>query len=88
DTEGPRTRRITPATPNHPKTDRGVLTEDIEAPPVISPSASSHIGRGGSLGVADPEHGNAFGYAMNNIIGGPNDVRATLLVDAVQMSLA
>lgn len=47
-----------------------------------------HTGRGGSLGFADPAHGIAFGYAMNHIIGGPDDVRATALVDAVRRSLA
>ncbi|MFH8496682.1 serine hydrolase domain-containing protein [Streptomyces coeruleorubidus] len=55
--------------------------------PMAGPHSFGHTGRGGSLGFADPEHGIAFGYAMNHIIGGPDDVRATLLVDAVQGSL-
>ncbi|WEB43627.1 beta-lactamase family protein [Streptomyces yunnanensis] len=59
-----------------------------ETIPMIGPSSFGHTGRGGSLGFADPEHGIAFGYAMNNIIGGPDDVRAALLVDAVRRSLA
>ncbi|WP_406369457.1 beta-lactamase family protein [Streptomyces sp. NBC_00647] len=56
--------------------------------PMTGPSAFGHTGRGGSLGFADPEHGIAFGYAMNNIIGGADDMRATSLVDAVRKSLA
>ncbi|TPQ18623.1 serine hydrolase domain-containing protein [Streptomyces sporangiiformans] len=59
-----------------------------ETNPMIGPSSFGHTGRGGSLGFADPEHGIAFGYAMNHVIGGPGDVRATLLVEAVQRSLA
>ncbi|MCT2589815.1 beta-lactamase family protein [Streptomyces sp. N2-109] len=55
--------------------------------PMIGPNSFGHTGRGGSLGFADPEHGIAFGYAMNHIIGGPDDVRATALVDAVRSSL-
>ncbi|MFG3211081.1 serine hydrolase domain-containing protein [Streptomyces tendae] len=59
-----------------------------ETNPMIGPNSFGHTGRGGSLGFADPEQGIAFGYAMNNIIGGPNDLRATSLVDAVRKSLA
>lgn len=55
--------------------------------PMAGPNSFGHTGRGGSLGFADPEHGIAFGYVMNHIIGGPNDVRATSLVDAVRRSL-
>ncbi|MET9294086.1 serine hydrolase domain-containing protein [Streptomyces sp. NPDC003077] len=58
-----------------------------ETNPMIGPSSFGHTGRGGSLGFADPEHGVAFGYAMNNIIGGTGDVRAASLVDAVRKSL-
>jgi CubicO group peptidase (beta-lactamase class C family) len=58
-----------------------------EANPMTSPSAFGHTGRGGSLGFADLEHGIAFGYVMNNIIGGADDVRAASLVDAVRRSL-
>lgn len=54
--------------------------------PMIGPRAFGHTGRGGSLGFADPEQGIAFGYVMNHIIGGPNDVRAPSLVDAVRKS--
>ncbi|MEU9498782.1 serine hydrolase domain-containing protein [Streptomyces sp. NPDC048196] len=59
-----------------------------ETNPMIGPHSFGHTGRGGSLGFADPEHGIAFGYAMNHIIGGPDDIRASLLVDAVRRSLA
>ncbi|GAA3798577.1 serine hydrolase domain-containing protein [Streptomyces coacervatus] len=58
-----------------------------EANPMTSPSAIGHTGRGGSLGFADVEHGIAFGYVMNNIIGGAGDVRAASLVAAVRRSL-
>ncbi|MFE7574869.1 serine hydrolase domain-containing protein [Streptomyces sp. NPDC057521] len=59
-----------------------------EINPMIGPNSFGHTGRGGSLGFADPEQGIAFGYAMNNIIGGLDDLRATSLVDAVRKSLA
>ncbi|MDC0769268.1 serine hydrolase domain-containing protein [Streptomyces sp. HD] len=55
--------------------------------PMTGPSSFGHTGRGGSLGFADPEHGIAFGYAMNHIIGGPKDRRAASLVEAVRKSL-
>ncbi|MFD7815612.1 serine hydrolase domain-containing protein [Streptomyces sp. NPDC059785] len=54
--------------------------------PMTGPSAFGHTGRGGSLGFADPEQGIAFGYVMNHIIGGPSDVRASSLGDAVRRS--
>ncbi|NEA10169.1 beta-lactamase family protein [Streptomyces sp. SID10692] len=56
--------------------------------PMTGPSAFGHTGRGGSLGFADPKHGIAFGYVMNHIIGGPEDLRATTLAEAVRRSLA
>ena len=59
-------------------------TEDL---PMTGPNAFGHMGRGGSLAFADPEHGIAFGYAMNNIIEGAEDLRANTLVDAVRRSL-
>ncbi len=55
---------------------------------MAGPNASGHTGRWGSLGFADPEHGIAFGYAMNHIIGGAEDGRAASLVDALRRSLA
>jgi CubicO group peptidase (beta-lactamase class C family) len=60
----------------------------VEDNPMTGPQAFGHTGRGGSLGFADPEHGIAFGYVMNNIISGSDDVRATSLVDAVRRCLA
>nr|WP_145488013.1 MULTISPECIES: serine hydrolase domain-containing protein [Streptomyces] len=59
-----------------------------ETNPMTGPSSFGHTGRGGSLGFADPEHGIAFGYAMNHIIGGPDDARATSLVEAVRRASA
>lgn len=59
-----------------------------ETNPMIGPNSFGHTGRGGSLGFADPEHNIAFGYAMNHIIGGSDDTRASSLVDAVRRSLA
>ncbi|MFG3103244.1 serine hydrolase domain-containing protein [Streptomyces sp. NPDC048182] len=55
---------------------------------MTGPNAFGHTGRGGSLAFADPEHGIAFGYAMNHIISGADDVRAAALVEAVRTSLA
>ncbi len=54
--------------------------------PMTGPSAFGHNGRGGSLAFADPGHGIAFGYVMNHIISGADDVRAAWLVDAVRRS--
>ncbi|MEV5592888.1 serine hydrolase domain-containing protein [Streptomyces sp. NPDC052496] len=59
-----------------------------EATPMTGPNAFGHTGRGGSLAFADPKHGIAFGYVMNHIISGSDDVRAASLVDAVRRSLA
>ncbi|MEU6817824.1 serine hydrolase domain-containing protein [Streptomyces sp. NPDC046860] len=59
-----------------------------ETNPMIGSNSFGHTGRGGSLGFADPVQGIAFGYAMNNIVGGLDDLRATSLVDAVRKSLA
>ncbi|MQS34180.1 serine hydrolase domain-containing protein [Streptomyces katsurahamanus] len=58
-------------------------TDDI---PMTGPAAFGHTGRGGSLGFADPERGIGFGYVMNHIVGGPNDMRAMSLVEAVDRS--
>ncbi|MBT2526669.1 beta-lactamase family protein [Streptomyces sp. ISL-99] len=55
---------------------------------MTGPNAFGHTGRGGSLAFADPEHGIAFGYAMNHIISGSDDVRASMLAEAVRNSLA
>ncbi|MFC8898850.1 serine hydrolase domain-containing protein [Streptomyces cinereoruber] len=55
--------------------------------PMTGPTAFGHTGRGGSLAFADPEHGIAFGYVMNHIVGGPDDVRAAALAEAVRESV-
>ncbi|MBP0455895.1 beta-lactamase family protein [Streptomyces bomunensis] len=56
--------------------------------PMTGPSAFGHNGRGGSLAFADPGHGIAFGYVMNHIVSGSDDVRAEALIDAVRRSPA
>jgi CubicO group peptidase (beta-lactamase class C family) len=56
--------------------------------PLTGPRSFGHAGRGGSLAFADPEHGIAFGYVMNNIVEGADDARAASLVEAVRKSLA
>ncbi|WP_435188032.1 serine hydrolase domain-containing protein [Streptomyces sp. bgisy126] len=56
--------------------------------PMTGPAAFGHTGRGGSLAFADPEHGIAFGYVMNHIVGGPDDVRAASLAEAVRKAVA
>ncbi|WP_432585937.1 serine hydrolase domain-containing protein [Streptomyces sp. HD1123-B1] len=56
--------------------------------PMTGPNAFGHTGRGGSLGFADQELGVTFGYVMNHIIGGADDVRAVSIVEAVRKSLA
>lgn len=53
-----------------------------------SPRAFGHVGAGGSLGMADPDTGVAFGYVMNQM--GPGlllNPRGQSLVDAVYESL-
>ena len=48
----------------------------------------SHVGAGGSIGFADPEHELAFGYSMNRM--GPGillNERGQALVDAAYRSL-
>ncbi|MGW2258359.1 serine hydrolase domain-containing protein [Streptomyces sp. NPDC001780] len=54
---------------------------------MTGPNAFGHTGRGGSLAFADPERGVAFGYVMNHIISGSDDVRAAVLADAVRKSV-
>lgn len=55
---------------------------------MTGPNAFGHTGRGGSLAFADPEHGIAFGYVMNHIVSGSDDVRAATLAEAVRKSMA
>lgn len=54
-----------------------------ESAPMIGSSSFGHTGRGGSLAFADPECGVSFGYVMNRVIGGVDDMRASSLVDTV-----
>ncbi|MGQ4516937.1 serine hydrolase [Streptomyces sp. DW26H14] len=56
--------------------------------PLTGPRAFGHPGRGGSLAFADPESGLAFGYVMNHIVEGGEDLRAASLVEAVRKSVA
>ncbi len=48
-------------------------------PPTLSSAAGAgafgHSGAGGSLGLADPEHGIGFGYVMNRMVVGANEDR-------------
>ncbi|MBZ6287974.1 serine hydrolase domain-containing protein [Streptomyces olivaceus] len=55
-----------------------------ETNPMLGPKSFGHTGRGGSLAFADPEHGIAFGYVMNHVVAGSDDVRAASLVDALR----
>lgn len=55
-----------------------------KANPMLGPRSFGHTGRGGSLAFADPEHGIAFGYVMNHVVTGSDDVRAASLGDAVR----
>jgi CubicO group peptidase (beta-lactamase class C family) len=55
---------------------------------MTGPNAFGHTGRGGSLAFADPARGVAFGYVMNHILRGADDVRAASLSEAVRKSLA
>jgi CubicO group peptidase (beta-lactamase class C family) len=61
-------------------------------PPALSPRAAAgcfgHPGAGGSLGLADPEAGIAFGYVMNQMkLGVTGDERSASLLEAVYASL-
>ena len=54
--------------------------------PGFGPSSFGHTGAGGRLGIADPEHGIAFGYVtslMRNI-GPDGDPRWKSLIDAIR----
>ncbi|MCS0638885.1 hypothetical protein ACWDUX_01690 [Streptomyces sp. NPDC003444] len=59
-----------------------------ESNPMTGLSAFGHAGRSGFLAFADPDHGLAFGYAMNRIISVSDDACATTLIEAVRESVA
>jgi len=55
---------------------------------IIGRNGFGHVGAGGSIGFADPDHGLSFGYAMNRM--GPGlllNERGQSLVDATYASL-
>jgi CubicO group peptidase (beta-lactamase class C family) len=52
-----------------------------------TPTTFGFPGRGGSIGLADPATGLAFGYVMNHLVDDPTDPRAANLVAAVRTSL-
>ncbi|MEU0717696.1 serine hydrolase domain-containing protein [Streptomyces lavendulocolor] len=56
--------------------------------PLLSPGSFGHPGRGGSLGLADPESGIALGYVTNGMRKGVTaDPRAQALVRAVRAAI-
>ncbi|NSC23023.1 beta-lactamase family protein [Streptomyces albus subsp. chlorinus] len=59
-----------------------------ETDSMIGPSSFGHTSRGTSLAFADPEHGMAFAYAINRVVGGGDDVRAASLFGTVRGALA
>ncbi|MFJ9023657.1 serine hydrolase domain-containing protein [Streptomyces sp. NPDC102259] len=59
------------------------------ASPLLSPASFGHPGRGGALGLADPESGIAFGYVTNGFRTSVTaDPRAQALLRAVRTALA
>ncbi|MFJ4715012.1 serine hydrolase domain-containing protein [Streptomyces sp. NPDC088785] len=58
------------------------------ASPLLGPHSFGHPGRGGALGLADPESGIALGYVTNGMRRGVTaDPRAQALVGAVRAAL-
>ena len=53
-----------------------------------TPAGFGHFGTGGSLGLADPSVGLAFGYVMNHVVPRWQSPRNRALVDAVYAALA
>ncbi|KUO10753.1 serine hydrolase domain-containing protein [Streptomyces sp. DSM 15324] len=59
------------------------------ASPLLSPTSFGHPGRGGALGLADPETGIALGYVTNGLRTGVTaDPRAQALLRAVRTAVA
>ncbi|MFF5184028.1 serine hydrolase domain-containing protein [Streptomyces sp. NPDC000345] len=59
------------------------------ASPLLSPASFGHPGRGGALGLADPESGIAFGYVTNGFRTSVTaDPRAQALLRAVRAAIA
>ncbi|MEW2046517.1 serine hydrolase domain-containing protein [Streptomyces sp. NPDC005476] len=59
------------------------------ASPLLSPASFGHPGRGGALGLADPESGVAFGYVTNGFRTSVTaDPRAQALLRALRAALA
>ncbi|MFJ8110322.1 serine hydrolase domain-containing protein [Streptomyces sp. NPDC096132] len=59
------------------------------ASPLLSPTSFGHPGRGGALGLADPESGIAFGYVTNGFRTSVTaDPRAQALLRAVRAAIA
>lgn len=59
------------------------------ASPLLSPASFGHPGRGGALGLADPESGIAFGYVTNGFRTSVTaDPRAQALLRALRTALA
>lgn len=59
------------------------------ASPLLSPTSFGHPGRGGALGLADPESGVAFGYVTNGFRTSVTaDPRAQALLRALRTALA
>ncbi|MFC4498665.1 MULTISPECIES: serine hydrolase domain-containing protein [Streptomyces] len=57
------------------------------ASPLLSPASFGHPGRGGALGLADPESGIAFGYVTNGFRTSVTaDPRAQALLQAVRLT--
>jgi CubicO group peptidase (beta-lactamase class C family) len=58
------------------------------ASPLLSPASFGHPGRGGALGLADPDHGIALGYVTNGFRTGVTaDPRAQALLRAVRTAI-
>jgi CubicO group peptidase (beta-lactamase class C family) len=55
--------------------------------PCVGPRSFGHTGRGGSLGLADPDVGIGFGYVMNRMSMRADDPRVSSLLGAVAANI-